>query len=505
MGVNMGKIKNNQSVMMRDTIIYMISKGVEIVISVVMASLMTYLFAAKKLGTFSVFNIIITVLGTVLIQWLAQSSLRFAGKYSSGKNSTNFFSTIYNVWLKINVISVLLVVIFLVLVNSNLFSYINFISEYNMVIIFGLLWFITYNTSQLVTSLLVAFRKSRLNLLLSTITVLGKLILIYVFCSLWGSKIEWIFLSYFIADGIVSLIGILNLKLLDKVKNGDSSKEILKELKLYGKPLMWNMLTTSILNKSDVLLISLFLGVSSAGIYQTNYSLVATTFTMLSMAIMRGSYPTVLCVWNEGNNELANKLISNTVRFYLIISVPAVVGIGLLSDVIAKVLYASEYFEGHFVMFWVALGMMLLGLCEYNIKPWELNSKSIDIFKRNLISAIVNVILNLILVPICGYMVAAVTTFLGYLLYFVLSRIGTRKYTQWSLPLITYIRIAGSALIMALIIYIFKRLFIINIMTLFLLIIMGVIVYGILLLIFGEIKEEFEKIKEIVKFKKRSL
>ena len=58
---------------------------------------------------------------------------------------------------------------------------------------------------------------------------------------------------------------------------------------------------------------------------------------------------------------------------------------------------------------------------------------------------------------------------------------------------------------MALIIYIFKRLFIINIMTLFLLIIMGVIVYGILLLIFGEIKEEFEKIKEIVKFKKRSL
>lgn len=128
------------------------------------------------------------------------------------------------------------------------------------------------------------------------------------------------------------------LKIFKYLKGGKGSKEILKELKDYGTPLMGNMITTSVLNKSDIYIITAVLGASAAGIYQTNYSLIATAFTLLSASVMRGSYPTILRTWAEGDKEATSRLISEAVRMYLLLAVPATVGVAAVSDVMATAL-----------------------------------------------------------------------------------------------------------------------------------------------------------------------
>ena len=62
-------------------------------------------------------------------------------------------------------------------------------------------------------AMLAAVREAKLNLLLSLITVCGKLGLMWLFCKLFGSRVEWIFLSYFITDGVTPLIGMTRLKI----------------------------------------------------------------------------------------------------------------------------------------------------------------------------------------------------------------------------------------------------------------------------------------------------
>ena len=85
-------------------------------------------------------------------------------------------------------------------------------------------------------------------------------------------------------------------------------------------------------------------------------------------------------------------------------------------------------------MFWVAFGMMFLGLTEYSIKPWELTANTKAIFKRSLIGGAVNVGLNLILIKLLGsYYIASVTTFIGFFVYFLLARYGTRSQLRWKL------------------------------------------------------------------------
>ena len=497
----MAKMKTNQGTMMKDTVIYMIAKCTEAVVGVLTMSVMTFLFAAEQMGKYSTINIAITTIGMVAIQWLAQATVRYVNKYDVENRRDEFFSTVFYAWFKANV-----VVIGISVVCALLFTFVtgdNLARDWGWIFVIGLCWFVTNNTSQVVTSITAALRHSALNLLLSVITVVGKLGFIVFFCRVFGSRIEWIFLSYFLVDALTSAIGIIRLKLYKYIQFKNYSKDILKELSVYGTPLMGNMITTSVLNKSDIYIVTAFLGASAAGIYQTNYSLVATAFTMLASAIMRGSYPTVLRVWSEGDKKLATQLVSSTARLYLMLAIPGVAGVGILSDVIARALYAPEYFTGHDIMFWVALGMMFLGLTEYNIKPWELNAKATCIFSRSLIGGIVNVGLNLILVPVVGYKVAAFTTFAGFFVYFILARVGTRKYDQWSLPLKVYVRIVGSALGMAVVLMFVKKVLPYNVITLVLMVGIGVVVYGICLILSGEVKEEVKKILSVIDSKRR--
>jgi O-antigen/teichoic acid export membrane protein len=470
-------------------------------------SAMTYLFATNQMGYYSTVNIAITTVGMVAIQWLVQSVLRYINKYDILGKHEEFYSTVFSAWFKVNVTVVTLAVIATLVLKIG-FGEVESVKRFTEVYTYrvigcGILWFVTYNTAQLMISMLAAVREAKLNLLLSMISVCGRLILIVAMCKLWGSRVEWIFLSYFITDAVVSLIGMKRLKIFSYLK-GRSDKSILSELMSYGMPLMGNQLATSVLNKSDIYIITISLGAvlgreaaaSATGIYQTNYSLIATAFTLLNASVMRGCYPTILRAWSEDRKDDVQKLLNDAVRMYLLVAVPAVAGVFSVSHSAAYALFESEYVEGHVVMFWVALGMMFLGLTEYSIKHWELSANTGAIFKRSLIGGVVNVGLNLVLIRLTGsYKVAAVTTFIGFFVYFVLARFGTRKHLKWQIQPRRLFNIVFSAGVMCLAIQGLKTILPESKICLAIFIICGIIVYGAVLVLTGEVKDELSFIK----------
>lgn len=496
----MSEHSSKKGTMAKDTIIYMIAKIYEGVFGVLTISALTYFFIPKQMGQYSTVNIAVTTIAMVGVQWLIQSSLRYINKYDIENEHEKFYTTVFTAWLKTNLGMVLGGSVLILLLNVLSFPQLkSFTSNYTVdILVLGLIMFVTYNTAQLVVAMLAATRRAKLNLFLSVFSVTGKLLTIVLLVRLFGARIQWIFVSYSIFDGITSLIGIITLKVYKYINFKNNSKEILDTLKAYGIPLVGNLITTSVLNKSDIYIITFFLGESSAGIYQTNYSIVSAAFTMLMAAVMRGSYPTIVRTWSEGKKELSEKLVSEAVRFFLLISVPCVVGIAVLSDFLARVLFAPSYFDGHFVMAWVALGMMFLGITEYCIKPWELNANTKAIFYRSLISGIVNLLVNIIFVPVFGYMTAAVSTFIGFFTYFCLAKLGTRKLMRWRLGFIVYLRIILSAVFMGALILSLKSIVPSSLFGVLLLVIIGIISYGLLLYFFGEIKNEAKLLVKLI-------
>lgn len=494
----MSEQSNRKGTMAKDTIIYILAKGTEGAVGIITLSVMTKLFLTEQMGRYSNVNIAVTTVAMFAIQWLVQSVLRYINKYDIKNEQEVFFTTVFTAWLKVNIIVVFFGVIALILINSGAFDetgFSEFLKDYTPEVMFcALLMFITYNTAQLITAMLAAVRQAKTNLFISVFSVTGKIVLIYFLATNFGRKIEWIFLSYAVFDGITSVIGVFKLKIYKYINIKNSSPEILSDLKAYGIPLMGNLIATSVLNKSDIYIITAFEGEAQAGIYHTNYSIIASAFTLLSAAVMRGSYPTILRTWSEGKKELSAKLVGDAVRMFLIISVPAVVGVICVSEMAAGALFEESYREGHFVMGWVAAGMMLLGLTEYSIKPWELNSKTKSIFYRSLIGGIVNVALNLIFVPVFGYMAAAVNTLVGFVVYFVLAKAGTRGQMKWDLSPLVYIRIFVSAFIMAAVIAGLKLFFDNSVFSLAFTIFAGMTVYAVSLYFTGEVKGEVKAV-----------
>lgn len=484
--------KNNKNqAMAKDTIIYMIAKGIEGIVGVLTISAMSYIYVPEQTGRYSTINIAITTVAMVLIQWLVQSVLRYINKYELDNEEDKFFSTVFFSWFKVNIIVFLVSSFVILFLNLGAFKFITNIYPISLIVV-SVIMFFTYNTSQLVIGMLAGIRKSKINLVLSVINVVGKLLSIIFLNKIFTTKIEWIFVSYIIFDFITALVGFIKLDIKKHIKWKYYDKEILHVLKIYGMPLMGNMIATSVLNKSDIYVIQYFLGEDKVGIYQTNYSIIASAFTLLAAGAMRGSYPTIVRTWSEGDEELTKTLIGNAIRTYLLISLPAVVGVFCISDFVARVLFEAKYFEGHSIMGFVALGMMFLGLTEYAIKPWELNARTKEIFKRSMISGILNIILNVVFIKIFGYKFAGISTFLAFFIYFILAKNGTKEHMPFNLNVKSLYRILISIFIMGVSIIFIKIFLPINIITLCLLVFIGMLVYILSLYFTGEAKNEID-------------
>lgn len=498
----MSERSNKKGTMAKDTLIYMLAKGTEGAVGILTLSIFTRLFLPEEMGIYSTVNVFVTTVAMLCIQWLVQSVLRYVNNYDLENRQEEFYSTVFKAWLNVN-LSFLTIGTFVVLIIQAFFSHTGFAQVYTAKVLYlAIIMFITYNTSQLLFSLLAARRFAKTNLVLSVVNITGKLGLIVLLCNVFGKNLQWIFLSYIVFDGISCIVGVYRLKVFKYIKYKSASKEILGTFKVYGLPLVGNMFATSILNKSDIYIITYFLGEAEVGIYQTSHSIVGSAFTMLQTAVMRGSYPTILRTWAEGKKELTESLISDAVRFFLIIAVPAVCGIFALSDVIAISLFDPQYFEGHKIMFWIAFGMMFLGITEYAIKPWELTAQTASIFKRSLLGGIVNIVCNVLFIPIFGTMAAAYSCFIGFFIYFISAKMGTRKYMKWNLQFINYFRIVLSGVIMAVCLLLLKKVVTPNLISLVGFVIGGGIIYFICLYVTGEIKNEGKAIISKIKRQK---
>lgn len=492
----MSQINNeNNKTMARDTIIYMLAKIIEGVVGVFTISIMSYLYVPMEMGKYSTVNVAVTTLAMVCIQWLTQSVFRYIHKYKKDEDKSTFYSTIFVSWRNMNFTIISIGLLLLILFKDNLLH--SFIENYSLsLLVTSFIMFITYNTWQLVISMLAGMGKSTVNLKMSIFNVCGKLILVLCLNYIFGANIIWVFVSYIILDFLTICIGVKNMDIVKHINSKKFSKEIQKDLWFYGMPLIGNMIATSILNKSDIYIITNYWGEDKAGIYQTNYSIIASAFILIASGAMRGSYPTILKAWNDGSREKSEELLKVAIRNYLLVSIPAVVGVFSISDMIAQVLFDNLYWEGHTVMGFVALGMMFLGLTEYAIKPWELNSNTKEIVKRSMFSGICNIIMNLCFISVYGYKFAGLSTAISFCLYFILALIGTRKHMKFQLDMKAFSKIIGASFVMAVSVYICKSIVNNNFTGMVICVMFAVIFYGITLYLTGEIKNEIEFIKQ---------
>jgi peptidoglycan biosynthesis protein MviN/MurJ (putative lipid II flippase) len=110
----------------------------------------------------------------------------------------------------------------------------------------------------------------------------------------------------------------------------------------------------------------------------------------------------------------------------------------------------------------------------------------------------INIISNILLVPIYGIIGTALSNAISYTLYLILSLLVSRRYLRWSIQKRSLLNILMSSLIMGAFLFLIKSQFAVSLINLFLLIAAGGIIYIFVLYISGEIRNELSIINKYI-------
>jgi len=274
----------------------------------------------------------------------------------------------------------------------------------------------------------------------------------------------------------------------------------MKNIKVYlslGLPTVFSTLSYWIVESSDRYIIGILLGTIFVGYYSPSYTLgnlilmLIFPFSVLLLPLLSKNY-------DENDMDNVRLFMKYSLKFFLGIAIPTAIGLSLLSKPIIQILSTPEIAaNGYLVTPFVAISAILYGIYSIIINIIILKKKTMIIGFIWLFAAILNIIMNLALIPYYGILGSAIATLASYILSFILAIFYSSKHFKIDFDLLFIGKTMAASMIMSLIIIIFYPIGIIN-----LLIVIGVcaLVYiGVLILLKGFKKEEINFIKTLLK------
>lgn len=165
-----------------------------------------------------------------------------------------------------------------------------------------------------------------------------------------------------------------------------------------------------IYTNSDTTILGLFRGDFEVGLYSVVikiYHLVNTTIASVAWVVM----PQLSANFAEKNYTEANRLLKHSLNFIIILGLPAIVGINVLAKPIIYLMAGGEYLGAAPALhiFTGTLLFSLIGGWIGNMTMLPAGREKLCLF-ASVVSALINIVLNLILIPSFGICAAAATT-----------------------------------------------------------------------------------------------
>lgn len=268
-----------------------------------------------------------------------------------------------------------------------------------------------------------------------------------------------------------------------------------KEYLSFSLPTVPSNLSFWIVDSSDRYIIGILLGTAFVGYYSPSYTL-GYTITMLLVPFST-LLPSVLTkYYDENKMENVKTVLTYSLKYFLIIAIPSVFGLSLLSKPLLMILTTPDIaINGYLVTPFVAISALLSGIYGIYVLVLILEKKTKVIGTVWSIAAILNILLNILLIPYLGIIGAAFVTLIAYATTFIVIFFYSSKYLKFDFNFGLGKIIFSSVLMSLFIIYsnpsgIFQICFVIGV---------SFIIY-ILTLIFlrGIKKEEFKFLKEMI-------
>ncbi|MGH2317020.1 polysaccharide biosynthesis C-terminal domain-containing protein [Planococcus sp. SE5232] len=250
------------------------------------------------------------------------------------------------------------------------------------------------------------------------------------FLVFWDLGIEGYLLSLILAYFINFLFLLVKSKAYLFVNMKYLNKKLIISMILYCLPLVPNNIMWWVINISDRYLIAYYLGLSSSGLYAIASKIPMLVSSMSSVFFNAWQISAIEESENDGKEEFYSKVFAT---FFFVMVTIASIYISFNKQVIS-IIVDSSYYEAWKYIPILIMAVVFSSFASFIGTNYVAMKKTKGAFYSSLVGGIVNVLLNLILIPQIGLYGASISTMIGFLVMWIYRIFDTKKYVVIEYP-----------------------------------------------------------------------
>ena len=240
-------------------------------------------------------------------------------------------------------------------------------------------------------------------------------------------------------------------RMLARAKGGKPSWAQVRVFALYGLPISLSLVLEYALSTGDRFLIAGYLGAASVGVYGAGYGLANRTLDVIFVWAGMASAPLTIAALEHDGLQEARAMARKAFGLMALLGFPAAAGLALVAQPLAAVMTGPAFrAEAAQIIPWIALAGLMNGIMTYYLhEAFTLSRRTGVMAAIMVVPALLNIVLNIILLPRLGLQGAVIATVLAYFAGLVLSAMAGRRYFPLPLPWGAAARTALACAVMA--------------------------------------------------------
>ena len=242
-------------------------------------------------------------------------------------------------------------------------------------------------------------------------------------------------------------------------------------------------IATQIYTMLDSTMLEYIHGEVYVGYYSTAVKIVRMVYTV-SIAMVAPLYPRISTYIKEKKKNELNFLLSKGLKIIMIVSFPAVIGLFCMSDWIIYVLFGNAFMPSAITLKILSPLVIIFSFAYFlgHIILMSLNKERLILYSA-ILGAIINVLLNIVLIPRFQQNGAAISSLIAEIVVTIFVVITSKDQYNLEIKNSFLISMIISLVVLFFVIYVLKSIFVMNLFGLLIVCIMSAIIYFVMLLI----------------------
>jgi len=241
----------------------------------------------------------------------------------------------------------------------------------------------------------------------------------------------------------------------------ENFKQITKKIFIFGIPVLVTSVGGKVIGYIDTLILTNFRSLEEVGIYNVMLPS-AMLFLYFGISVSSVAFPIVSELWAKKDKIRISEGIRLLHKYAFMLVIPMVFTVLAFSRLFINLLFGKEYLAGA-----TALEILLIGVLFYIVAGINDNiiaglGKPKTVTKIILFCALINFVMNILVIPKYGMEGAAVATSLSYFVALILSTYQVTKLIEIEFPKLIWLKLAAAGVLFVSVISVVKGILVLN-------------------------------------------